>query len=156
MEDNVNYCILSNNINKKLIDSFNEYEIINDDITFEALNELISEFKSKRIVLNDTLRNWPLSEKEKIYELLKVRHINFLYITSNVEDTLYSDYTYVYDKDIIALEGITKSVLKEEKLLKRLGFGLPFVVDLSFQLKYYNVIDRIYYDTESLVNKLWN
>jgi hypothetical protein len=53
------------------------------------------------------------------------------------------------------LEGSTLSVLKEEKLLKRLGYKLPFVVDLSLQLNAYNLIDSIFLDEEVLVNKLW-
>ena len=54
------------------------------------------------------------------------------------------------------MEGSKEGVLKEEKILKRIGFGLPFVVDLSVQLKLYKVLDKVYFDMESLVKDLWN
>ena len=49
-----------------------------------------------------------------------------------------------------------KKPFVEEKLLKRLGFGLPFIVDLSLSLEFYDILDKIYYDTSSLVGELWN
>ena len=60
-----------------------------------------------------------------------------------------------YDKDQIIVEGKTLDVLKEEKLLKRLGLSLPFMVELSLLLQDYGLIDHIYLNKESLVNYLW-
>ena len=53
------------------------------------------------------------------------------------------------------VEGPVVSVLKEEKILKNLGFSLPFIYDLSLQLNYYGLIDSIYLDEKVLVDKLW-
>ena len=53
------------------------------------------------------------------------------------------------------IEGNTQAVLEEERIIKKLGFNLPFIVELSSGLKYYNIVDKIYYDLESLVNYLW-
>lgn len=47
-------------------------------------------------------------------------------------------------------------VLRNEKLLKRLGYGIPFVVDLSIQLNYYDIFDTVYYDMDKLTEALWN
>ena len=53
------------------------------------------------------------------------------------------------------MEGNTKDILKEEKIIKKLGFNMPFIIELSNGLKYYNIVDKLYYDNESLVNDLW-
>lgn len=156
LENNLNYCILSNKIDKNLLDKFNEYIIIDDTISFEELKTKIEEFKNKTIVFNEVWQSLNKNRVKKILDLLNLRHINFINITSNIEEALLSDYIYVYDEEKIVMEGAKEAVLKEEKILKRLGFGLPFVVDLSLQLMYYGVLDKVYYDTESLVNKLWN
>ena len=55
----------------------------------------------------------------------------------------------------VAIEGKTMQVLKEEKLLKRLGIGLPFYIDVSLQLNLYNLIDKIYLNKEELADALW-
>ena len=62
----------------------------------------------------------------------------------------------VYDNNNLVIEGKKETILKEEKLLKKLGYGLPFVVDLSTQLNYYGVFTKIYYEMDDLVGDLWN
>ena len=57
---------------------------------------------------------------------------------------------------INATEILKNEVLKEEKKLKKVGFGLPFVVDLSIQLNYYDIFKKVYFDMNELVNDLWN
>ena len=61
---------------------------------------------------------------------------------------------YVYMM-VLMLDGKTLDVLNNEKILKRLGFDLPFMIDLSIQLKLYGLIDRTYLNMEDLVNNLW-
>ena len=152
---NTNYTILSNSIDKKLLEKFSEYNIMNDDISYNELKEKIENYLSKVIVFNDVLRKFNRREKNKIIDLVNKRNVHFINITSSIEETLLGDYIFVFDKDNIVIEGNTSVVLKEEKLLKRLGFGLPFVVDLSTQLTCYDVLDKLYYDVESLVDDLW-
>ena len=151
-----NYTILSNCINNELLDHVKEYKIINDDLTFDSIKEIIRGSDFEKIIFNETLRRFSLDEISELLLLLQEKNICFINITSNIEETLFSDYTYVLDKNKVIMEGNTHDILKEEKLLKRFGFGLPFVVDLSTQLKYYKLLDQIYYDMDSLVSKLWN
>ena len=80
----------------------------------------------------------------------------YVNITSDIEETLFSQYLIVLGEKGVLVEGEVKKVLMEEKLLKKLGFNLPFVLDLSLQLKAYEVIDQEYYDLDKLVNDLWN
>ena len=83
------------------------------------------------------------------------RHVTLVYSSSNIEDSLYFPYMVVLDKGIVAIEGKTMQVLAEEKLLKRLGIGLPFIIDLSIQLKLYGLVDKVYSDKRKLGKYLW-
>ena len=155
INESKNYCILSNAINKELLDKFKDYPIISK-MNFSDLKSKLEFFSSKRIVFNETFYYLNNSEKKEILDLLNKQNIKYIIITSNVEDALLADYLIVFDKENIVVEGYSKEVLKEEKLLKRLGFGLPFAVDLSLSLEFYDILDKIYYDTSSLVGELWN
>ena len=64
-------------------------------------------------------------------------------------------YLVVMGKNGILMEGPTLAVLKEEKIMKRLGFSLPFFIDLSLQLQSYDLIDDIYLDGKELTERLW-
>lgn len=156
IENNLNYTILSDAINQNLLNNFKDYTILNDNLTYQEVEDMIYSFPSKTIVLNDILRKFKTKEKEKIIELLRVRSVNFINITSFIEEVIYGDYIYVFYDNKIVMEGATKEVLKEEKLLKRLGFGLPFAIDLSTQLKLYQVLDNEELDLGKLVDTLWN
>lgn len=156
IENNLNYTILSDAINQNLLNNFNDYTILNDNLTYQEIEDMIYSFPSKTVVLNDVLRKFKTKEKEKIIELLRVRGVNFINITSFIEEAIYGDYIYVFYDNKIVIEGATKEVLKSEKLLKRLGFGLPFAMDLSTQLKLYQVLDNEELDLGKLVDTLWN
>ena len=155
-ELNKNYCILTNSINQNLLTKLNEYTIYNDEYGYKELKEIIENYYKKTIVFNDCLRRLRQIEKKKLIELIHLRNMNYINVTSNIEETLLCDYIYVFNNDELVMEGQKEGLLQEEKLLKRLGFGLPFVVDISTQLKYYNIVSKIYYDMEELVNDLWN
>lgn len=155
-DDKVNYTILVNNANKEFMEQFKEYSIIGSNMSFDELKEKLEMFPSKRVVFNESWFNLSGNEKKSIIELLKKQNVNFVNITSNIEDSLLSNYVIVYDEDKKVLEGNTEVVLRNEKILKKLGYGLPFVVDLSIQLTYYDILDKVYYDMDKLTEDLWN
>ena len=96
-----------------------------------------------------------LKQKKDIIAYIKNKNITFINITSNEEEYLINDYMIVINAKQVALEGDTKLVLEQEKILKRLGFSLPFSVDISLQLKAYGLINNIYTDYKDLVGVLW-
>ena len=156
IDDKYNYCILSNSIDVSLLNKFIGYPVMDSNMDYETLKNKLEFFTSKQLVFNETLYNLKKFERRSIYELLRKQNIRYINITSNIEDAIYCDYIIVFDNENIVVEGLRDGVLKEEKLLKRLGFGLPFVVDLSTQLKAYGVINKEYYDVDSLAGDLWN
>ena len=153
--DNVNYVVLSNNVDKKFMSKFGVYQII-DVLPFEILKNNLEMFPSKRVIFNESLSSLSNKEKKEIFDLLDKQNINYVNVTSNIEDALFGDYIIVYDEDMKVLEGNKEMVLKNEKLLKKLGFGVPFVVDLSIQLMYYDILDKVYFDVDNLLEALWN
>ncbi len=111
--------------------------------------------KSDFIVIDDLSSVFNYDERCKIFEYLKQKNKKVLYLTSNVEDIVNFFYTkVVYNKKVV-MEGETKLILKEEKLMKLLGYSLPFYVDLSIQLSYYGLLDKICYNKEELEEALW-
>lgn len=153
--DNVNYVVLSNNVDKKFMSKFGVYQII-DVLPFEKLKNNLEMFPSKRVIFNESLSSLSNKEKKEIFDLLDKQNINYVNVTSNIEDALFGDYIIVYDENMKVLEGNKEVVLKNEKLLKKLGFGVPFVVDLSIQLMYYDILDKVYFDVDNLLEALWN
>lgn len=153
--DNVNYVVLSNNVDKKFMSKFGVYQII-DVLPFEKLKNNLEMFPSKRVIFNESLSSLSNKEKKEIFDLLDKQNINYVNVTSNIEDALFGDYIIVYDEDMEVLEGNKEVVLKNDKLLKKLGFGVPFVVDLSIQLMYYDILDKVYFDVDNLLEALWN
>lgn len=98
-----------------------------------------------------------LTDEEKInlFAFLNKLGIAFCYATRNIEDTLYFLYTIVLKNKSVAIEGKTALVLEEEKLMKVLGYSLPFYVNLSRQLKLYDILPDICYSKEELEACLW-
>lgn len=156
IESNFNYCILSNNINQELLKKFLEYPIIDDSLSFNDLKQKVEFNTSKMVVLNDSFYKLNSKEISIIIDLFKKQQMNFIYITSDIEKSILSDKIVVFDNNEIVLNGLKEDVLKEEKILKSLGFGLPFVVDLSLQLNYYDILNKIYFDMSLLIGELWN
>lgn len=154
-DEKINYCILHNNPDENFINKLGSIPVVKD-LEFNKLVERLEFFPNKQVIFNETLYGLKLDEKMEIFKLLKKQNISYINVTSNVEDAIYSDYIFVYDGNKLVLEGNRNEVLKEEKTLKRLGYGLPFVVDLSIQLNYYDIFNKVYYDLDELVRALWN
>ena len=49
----------------------------------------------------------------------------------------------------------TEEVLKNSKLLSKIGMNEPFIVDLSTNLNYYDLLKDKYYDMDALVGEIW-
>ena len=86
---------------------------------------------------------------------LNSKKITLINVTSDMEDVLYTDYVLCLYNGIDAIDGKSLEVLKNEKILKRLGLSLPFMIDLSIQLELYGLINRVYLNKEAMVKNLW-
>ena len=147
---------------KKIVKTFSIDRLLNTKL--EDLNKsdryyiliILALYSNKKfLVIDDILCNLRKSYIEKIYKFAKKNKISIINVASSLDDVLYSDYVIFLYNSKIAMEGNVMDSLKEEKLIKRLGFRLPFMYDLSLQLNYYEVLDEIVIDREKMVEKIW-
>lgn len=126
-------------------------------LEFKAILEIIKDLHKdfKLIFIDNLLVFLTKREIKLIYAYFKKNKIDIVLISNNIEDALNFKYMIVLNKGKVAIEGETKEVLKEEKILKRLGVGLPFYIDLSNKLKLYGLIDKIYLNKKDLKGALW-
>lgn len=124
-----------------------------DNIKINILSSILS--PKSTIIFFNVLTYVDNTFKEKIITYLKKQHKRIINYTSEIEETLLLDYLIVIHNNKVIMEGDTKSILKEEKILRKLGYSLPVIVELSMGLTYYNLIDKIYYKNTSLVDDLW-
>lgn len=159
------YCIDCNNLNNHILSNeeivvklklinYNFYHVLQDKVLSNIIE--LAESGHKKLFFDEVLTYIEPELRKALINYLIEKDISFINITNDIEDTLLADYLIVIFDDKVALEGNTLDVLKEEKLLNRMGFNLPFMVDLSIQLQYYGLVDKIYLDKKDLVNDLWN
>lgn len=148
------------NIPQDILETFHCEDLINkehltklDEIKINILSSLIS--SKKTIVFHNILTYMDRNTKKRIIDKLKKQGKQIINFTSEIEESLLLDYLIILHENKIIMEGDTTLVLKEEKIIKKLGFNLPFIVELSKGLKYYNICDKIFYNIESLVDNLW-
>lgn len=144
----------------KILDRYNCIELIDkkeltyiDEIKINILKSLSSD--KDIIVFYDILNYIDNKTKNEIIKELKENNKIIINYTTEIEESLLLDYLIVVHNNEVIMEGNTKEVLKEEKIIKKLGFKLPLIIELSNGLKYYDVISKTYYSIESLVEDLW-
>lgn len=161
VEDELKYLSLSDEQKKFVLTFFNEQKLkFNpNNLSFREKKILLIcsvLYKNPDVIFIDNLFSFLTKDDVKMFkDYFNKKGITLINVSNNIEDVLDYPYMIVMDKGIVAIEGQTKHVLKEEKILKRLGIGLPFYVDLSIQLKLYNLIDKIYLNKEELAGSLW-
>ena len=115
--------------------------------------------KPKILLLDNALSMMDKASKEHMLTRLREyqikENLTIVLTTTNLEDTLESDYLYIINKGKIAIEGRTLEVLKEDTIINRLGLELPFMVDLSLKLEFYDLLTNIETDMDRMVNTLW-
>lgn len=142
------YFNLENYLNKPYLD------LPFEDQIFIKIISMIVNYKGN-VVFDDVLTFLNETKKYMVLKYLKDNDIIYFNFTSDMEEVLFTKYLIVLSKDGVIIEGSTKSVLKEEKIIKHNGFNLPFVVDLSRQLVDYGILEKEYYSLEKLVSDLW-
>lgn len=145
-----------------LLKEFN-YEFLKEknikdlSLSNKALLKIIIELtKNKEVlVFYDILTYLDKKTKDKIINFISINDYIFINITSSEEEYLINDYMIVLNEKMVAIEGETIQVLEQEKILKRLGFNIPFAIDISLQLKSYGLVKKIFDNRKMLVGELW-
>ena len=127
-----------------------------DKAKMKILSYLI--IKPNILVLDNILCELDYNDKLLVVDILKEYVSNggiVINVTSDVEEALYSDKIIILYDNSLVCEGKTLSVLNEEKILKRLGIGLPFIIELNKYFMDYGIIDKYHLSEEKLVGALW-
>ncbi len=145
--------------NIELISKLRYKELINKErlsVEEKAILTIITNIRENRIILLENLFYY-LSKfnKKKIISFFKKRKSPLIIISNNIEDALLCDDVMIIENNVIVLYGPKDKILLEEKKLKTLGISLPFIIDLSIQLKLYGMINKIYLTNEGLVKAIW-
>lgn len=111
------------------------------------------------LFLDDVFINLSKSEIDALFKILKKlineRDLTIVFTTSNVIDILPTDRVLVINEGKIMMDDKPMAILEHENELSKIGVNIPTMVDLSMKLKFYNLVDKIYLDTDKVVNKLW-
>lgn len=170
VKDELNYYLskyyIKNDEQKEIFDALNIENIMDLDIVSldfiekYLLSLAICLIKRPRVLLFDGLLELDgFKRKEKIVNLLKKynkKGMTIINSTVNVEDSLIGDDIIVISNNEVILEGPKEKVFLNEKEFKKCGLELPFIVDLSIKLKYYGVVDKIYFDMGKLIDDIWH
>ena len=141
--------IISTNLNKNIVNNYADYKVIENNFIVSEL------FNYSKIIFFNALNKLDDKDIEELYNLLKSKNIKYVNVTNNVDEVLFTSNVIIYDKEKEIISGNTLEVLKQEKLLKRIGIALPFMVELSLYLQDYNLIKEIYLDYDKLEGALW-
>lgn len=115
--------------------------------------------KPKILILDESLGVLDNHVKSNILLLLKFLQKNsdltIISVTHNLNETLQSDRILVLnDGEIKAIDKRNK-IYSKEKLLVENKLKLPFMIELSSKLMFYDLIDEYILDMESMVKKIW-
>lgn len=145
--------------------SFNIIHLLNKDpncigTSDKAKVKLISALvcKPKVLILDEILCEIDKYEIKIVLNNLKkfVEEENIIMnFTNDVNETLYGDEILVLNDEKILISGKTLNVLNEDKIMKKLGLGLPFVIELNKYLIDYEIINKYQLDIERLVDEIW-
>ena len=111
--------------------------------------------KPKVLVLDNILEGLDKKNKNIILRKLKKLKITMINLSNDVNDALISDEVVIIGGGKVLLKGSKKRVLEDENFFETYDMELPFTVNLSNKLKFYELIDRVYFDDKKLVDDLW-
>lgn len=152
----------SKNIYNKII---NEYDLKN--ITSEKVSDLNEQDKIKLlfclklsskgdiVIIDNLLNKLNCYNKNIIVKILNKLKIKVINMTNNMEDTLLGENIIIMDKCKIVLNDKKENIFMKYDDIKKIGLDLPFIVDLSIKLKYYGLVNKIYFSMEELIGAIW-
>ncbi len=93
--------------------------------------------------------------KELISILRRIGGITVVATAQDLDLALEFDSLSIFNNGTLCVKNSPLDVLKEDSKLNKVGLSLPFMVDLSLKLKYYDLVDDVVLDIDRMVNELW-
>lgn len=107
------------------------------------------------IGIDDLLTYLSYDQKFKILKYAKENNICILNITTNAEELLFGTDIIIMDNNNVIAYDKTENILSNDKYLSKIGMNEPFIVELSTNLNYYDLLKKKYFDMSTLVGELW-
>ena len=113
----------------------------------------------KVILIDNLFDSLDFYYKNKIVTYLnqikKSKKSIIIFSTNNSEDLLFADNLILIRNGKIIDSGSVKDLIQDEKLFLKNDIKLPFLIDLSYKLKAYDLIDEVIYNYDEMVYKIW-
>ena len=111
------------------------------------------------LILDDCFTRMDSNDKEKCIEFLKkwmkTGNKIILYYTNDVEDILLGTQYLLFDRGNLLKIGNHQTLISDEKYFHNIGYDLPFILDLSHKLSYYNLVKEPIFNIEEMIQILW-
>lgn len=110
------------------------------------------------LILDNLLEDIEYQYKEKIIKILKIcmqRGMTIVNFTQNTETSLLGDDVIILGDGKVILSETKEEIFNNTKIFKDLKLNLPFIIDLAIKLKYYGLVDKLYFDDGDLVDAIW-
>lgn len=147
------------NISKKIgIDNLLYKEI---DTLSHSQKKIISFIQSiihepKVILIDNLFDSMDIYNKDRIIKYLRqLKKSIVIFTTNNSEDLCFADNLIIMKNGKIIDYKEVKELIEEENKFTKNDIKLPFLIDLSYKLKSYELIDRLIYDYEEMVDEVW-
>ncbi len=115
-------------------------------------------YNPKILLLDESMHKLNDSDKKLVFKIFneyrRKYKLTIILITHDLEDTLSADRIIVLNKGSIVMDGTPYDIYSDDKL-EKMGFNLPFIVKLSHNLMLYDLLDRVYFNDEEVMKKLW-
>lgn len=106
------------------------------------------------LIMDNSLSNIDSFIKDVIFKNIKKTDMTVIYFTNNTNELLYGNYVGIINNNKINY-GKRNEIIKDIQIFKKAKLELPFMVELSDKLKYYDLLDSPIYDIDKLVKYLW-
>ena len=129
---------------------------ISDKVKIKIVGALVCE--PKVLVLDEVLCELDKSDLEVVVKNLNnfVNGDNIVFnFTTDVNECLFGTDVVVLSKEKILVSGKTLNVLNEDKLMKKLGIGLPFLIEVNKYLMDYGIVKNYFDSIDELVDEVW-
>lgn len=115
--------------------------------------------KSKVLILDNLFEDFDRNLKYEILRRLKrfakKKNITIINFSNDAKEAFYADNIVIIDEGKVILKDSKKKVFEREDIFEKYDLERPFIVSLSDKLKFYDLIDKIYFDEKKLVDDLW-
>lgn len=105
--------------------------------------------------IDDLLTYLNFNEKFKIIKYARENDISIINVTTNAEELLFGTHIVILDNSHAVAYDKTENILSNNKMLSKIGMNEPFIVEMSTNLNYYDLLKKKYFNMKALVGELW-